>query len=236
MVEAEKVEATASFRGSIVSQTPKVRAFADHPRSSSPSRPCHGDRGTLQRAPATMQRPLPYDRTRSLARASEASAPASGFSLRGNRPKSTGGTHRSGPVAPVASACRCASPNRGWNRRPGSLACFLCAGEGLRRETLVISPSSTSCTTSRSSAFIRSRSSLTRDASRGTFLLRFFVVRLCPPLGSRWISSLSTSSHDHPTPFAVQRCPCFCTQVRALLLELGPSARANTHEHPTALP
>mgnify|MGYP005839195593 CR=1 FL=1 len=33
---------------------------------------------------------------------------------------------RCGPAAPVASACRCASPNPGWNRRPARLACFLC--------------------------------------------------------------------------------------------------------------
>ena len=38
-----------------------------------------------------------------------------------------------------------------------------------------------------------------------------------PPLGSLWISSLSTSSHDHPTPFAVQRSSCFCPQVRPVL-------------------
>ena len=52
-----------------------------------------------------------------------------------------------------------------------------------RARNSVLSRSPTSCTTPRSSAFIRSRFSLTPDASRGNCLLRFFVVRVCPDFG-----------------------------------------------------
>ena len=57
MLEAEKLCTTASFRGQ-----PRCAHFVITPGLLPPSRPCHGGRGTLQRAPKAIQRLFTIER------------------------------------------------------------------------------------------------------------------------------------------------------------------------------
>ena len=134
MVEAEKAWATASFRA--------------HPRCAH-FLITHGLLYLRGRVMAVGARcnvpPMTIERLSTIERAPldvhlKPAPPPEPSRFAGIARRARGRTRRCGPVAPAASACRCAPPNRGWNRRPASLACFLCAGEGLRREARSFPP------------------------------------------------------------------------------------------------